>query len=74
MKTTTIAGIVLVILGALALIYQGFSYTHRENVIDVGPIHATVDDQKHVSLPPIVGLLALAGGIALLIVGAKQKT
>lgn len=74
MKPITLAGIVLVILGALVLIYQGFDYTQRKNVIDVGPIHATVDDQRHVSLPPILGALALAGGIALLVVGVRQKT
>jgi len=74
MKPTTLLGIVLAILGSLALIYQGFDYTRRKNVIDVGPIHATVDDQRHVSLPPILGSLALAGGIALIVVGARQKT
>ncbi len=73
MKTISVLGIALVILGALALIYQGFNYTKQEKVLDVGPIHATVDDQKHVSLPPILGALALAGGIALLVVGARQK-
>ncbi|MGH9699750.1 MAG: DUF3185 domain-containing protein [Candidatus Acidiferrales bacterium] len=74
MKPTSIAGIVLIVLGALALAYQGFNYTHRENVVDVGPIHATIDDQKHVSIPPIMGGLALLAGVGLLVAGAKQKT
>ena len=73
MKSTTVMGIVLVILGVFALAYQGFSYTDREKVIDVGPIHATVDSTKHVPLPPIIGGLALLGGVALLAIGAKQK-
>ncbi|HVA94731.1 MAG TPA: DUF3185 domain-containing protein [Candidatus Dormibacteraeota bacterium] len=73
MKPITIVGIVLAVLGVFALIYQGFNYTHQKNVIDVGPIHATVNDTEHVPLPPIVGGLALAGGIALIIFGAKQK-
>jgi drug/metabolite transporter (DMT)-like permease len=73
MKATTMLGILLAVLGVLALAYQGFSYTHREKVIDVGPIHATRDDTEHIPLPPIVGGLALLGGAALLAVGARQK-
>ena len=73
MKATTMLGILLAVLGVLALAYQGFSYTHREKVIDVGPIHATKDDTQHIPLPPIVGGLALLGGVALLVMGAKQK-
>lgn len=64
MKPTSIAGILLVILGVLALAYQGFTYTHREKVLDVGPIHATKDTQETVPISPIVGGLALVGGIA----------
>jgi uncharacterized membrane protein len=73
MKPSSLAGILLVVLGALALAYQGFNYTHREKVLDVGPIHATRDTQEHISLPPILGGLALIGGVALLVVGARQK-
>ena len=51
----------MIVLGALALAYQGINYTHREKVLDVGPIHATADEQKHIPLPPIVGGLALLG-------------
>jgi len=73
MKAVTLAGIVLVILGALALIYQGFTYTRAKNVLDVGPIHATVDTQQHVPLPPIFGGLALAAGAILLVTGARKQ-
>ncbi len=73
MKSTTVLGILLTVLGILALAYQGFSYTREKKVLDVGPIHATRDDTEHVSIPPIVGGLALLGGVALLLVGAKQK-
>jgi len=73
MKPTSLAGIVLIILGALALAYQGFNYTKREKVIDLGPIHATADEQKHVSIPPILGGLALVGGIVLLVAGTKKN-
>jgi hypothetical protein len=74
MKPITLAGILLVVLGGLALAYQGFTYTHRENVIDIGPIHATRDDHERVSIPPIVGGLVLVGGIALLVIGGKKNS
>lgn len=73
MKSITVLGILLAVLGVFALVYQGFSYTRREKVFDVGPIHATRDDTERVPLPPIIGGLALLGGAALLIIGAKQK-
>jgi len=74
MKPTLLIGILLIVLGGLALAYQGFTYTHREKVLDVGPIHATADKQDHVSIPPILGGLALVGGIALVFVGAKKSS
>ena len=73
MKSTTVLGILLAVLGVFALVYQGFSYTRQEKVLDVGPIHATRDDTQRVPLPPIVGGLALLGATALLVIGAKQK-
>jgi hypothetical protein len=73
MKSLTVLGILLVVLGVLALIYQGFSYTREEKVIDIGPIYATADRQEHISLPPIVGGLALAAGAVLLAMGARKK-
>jgi uncharacterized membrane protein len=73
MKSITVLGILLVVLGGLALVYQGFSYTRQEKVLDIGPIHATADTQEHVPLPPIVGGLALAAGAVLLAFGAKKK-
>ncbi len=73
MKATILLGIVLAVLGVFALAYQGFTYTHREKILDVGPIHATRDDTERVPLPPIVGGLALLGGAALIVIGARQK-
>jgi len=73
MKPITLIGIALLILGALALAYQGISYTRTEKVFDLGPIHATAEKHERIPLPPIVGGLALAGGAVLLIVGARQK-
>jgi uncharacterized membrane protein len=72
MKPIMWVGILLIVLGGLALVYQGFTYTHQEKVLDVGPIHATREDHEQVSIPPMVGGLALVGGIALLVVGSKK--
>jgi hypothetical protein len=68
----TLAGVMLLALGLVALIYQGVTYTSRETIVDIGPLHATADRQKTLPLPPILGLLAVAGGAALLIVGARR--
>ena len=74
MKPIMWLGVLLVVLGALGLAYQGFSYTHQEKVLDIGPIHATAEEQKHVSIPPIVGGLVLAAGIGLLVAGTKKRS
>jgi len=74
MKPISLAGIVLVVLGALALAYQGFSYTRREHVVDLGPMHVTTETQDRVPIPPIVGGLALIGGIGMLVVGSKKSS
>lgn len=72
MKTFTLLGIVLIVLGLAALAYQGFTYTTRETVIDIGPIKATADREKTIPLPPILGIVAVAGGVALMIAGNRK--
>jgi len=74
MKPITLIGIVLVVLGALALAYQGINYTRTEKVFDMGPIHATKETHERIPLPPILGGIALIGGVALLVAGSMQKT
>jgi len=71
-KPVTLIGIALIILGVVALVYQGITYTTRETVVDLGPLKATVDKDKKIPLPPIVGVLALTAGVALVIVGARK--
>jgi uncharacterized membrane protein YidH (DUF202 family) len=71
MKPLTIAGVVLIVVGLAALAYQGVTYTTRETVLDVGPLHATAERQKTLPIPPIVGVVAVVGGIVLLVVGAR---
>ena len=74
MKPYIWGGILFIVLGGLALAYQGFTYTHQEKVLDVGPIHATAEKQDHVSIPPIIGGLALVGGIVMLVAGIQKKS
>jgi len=74
MKPIMWAGLILVVLGALGLAYQGFSYTRKEKILDIGPIHATAEQHERVSIPPALGGLVLAGGIVLLVVGAKKNS
>jgi hypothetical protein len=73
MKPISIVGVVLIVLGVVALVYQGVTYTSRETVIDIGPVHATADRQKTLPLPPVLGIVAVAGGVALLVAGARKR-
>jgi len=73
MKSTTLIGIVLAVLGGLALAYQGITYTRDKSVVDLGPVQVTAETRERIPLPPILGGLALAGGVALLVVGARDK-
>jgi hypothetical protein len=68
-----IVGIVLIVLGVVALAYGGISYTRKEKVLDIGPIEATTETRETIPLPPILGGLALAGGVALLIAGSRKR-
>lgn len=74
MKPITLVGIVLIVLGVLALAYQGITYTRRENVVDMGPMHVTTETKERIPLPPILGGLALVGGVVLVVAGAKKSS
>jgi hypothetical protein len=73
MKKYTLIGIILIVIGIVAFAYQGITYTTREKVVDFGPIQVTADKTKTIPLPPIVGGIALAGGIVLLVMGNKKS-
>jgi uncharacterized membrane protein YidH (DUF202 family) len=72
MKTNALLGIILIVVGIIALAYQGITYTTREKVIDIGPIQVTADKTRTLPLTPIVGAAALVGGIVLLVMGNKK--
>jgi hypothetical protein len=67
-----LVGVALIVLGIGAFAYQGITYTSREKIIDIGPFQATADTQKTIPLSPLLGGLALVGGIVLVVVGAKK--
>jgi len=72
MKTSMLIGIILIVIGIIALAYQGITYTTREKVVDIGPIQMSADKEKTIPLPPILGGIALVGGIVLLVAGSKK--
>lgn len=71
MSGRTILGITLVVLGVIALAYQGLTYTTQKKVVDIGPIQATKEEHHTIPLPPILGVLALVGGIVVVISGRR---
>jgi hypothetical protein len=73
MKSTTWVGIVLMTIGIIALAYQGITYTTQKKVLDIGPIHATREEHHTIPLPPIIGIVALVGGIAVLVAGQRGQ-
>jgi uncharacterized membrane protein YidH (DUF202 family) len=72
MKPSNIAGMVLIVVGVVALLAGGFRYTKKEKVIDVGPVEATVERHERVAIPPILGGLFVAAGVVLLFVGRRS--
>jgi uncharacterized membrane protein HdeD (DUF308 family) len=73
MSGRTVVGIALLILGIIALAYQGFSYTVPKKAVDLGPIQVTRQERHTVPLPPLLGALALIGGIAVLVLNRSSK-
>ena len=72
MKPGTIIGLILTVLGVVGFALGGFSFTHKEKVLDVGPVEATADDKDTVPIPPILAGLALVGGVVLVAASARR--
>lgn len=68
----TVIGAVLIVIGLIGLIWGGISYTRKEKVIDFGPIQATAERRETIPVTPVVGGIALVGGIVLLLAGRKR--
>jgi uncharacterized membrane protein YidH (DUF202 family) len=73
MKPAGIIGILLIVIGVVALAYGGFSYTKREKVIDAGPLQVSADREKTIPFPPIIGGACLVGGVVLVIAGSRKS-
>ena len=68
MKVTTVVALILIVIGIVALAYQGITYTTSEKVVDLGPLKVETQRERTIPLPPIVGIAALVGGVILLLV------
>jgi len=72
LKTATVVGILLIIVGIAGFAFGGIHYTHRKHDADVGPVHISHRQHKTVPIPPVLSGIALVGGIALVVVGARK--
>jgi uncharacterized membrane protein len=72
LKPTGIIGIILIVIGIIALAYGGFTYKEKKKDVDLGPLQISHDEEHTVPFPPILGGLCLAGGIVLVLVGNKK--
>ena len=74
MKAISLVGVLLIVVGVLVLAYQGINYTRQKKVLDVGSVHLTTETHERIPLPPILGGLALVGGVVLLVMEASNKS
>ena len=73
MTPARIAGIVLIVLGLVALLWGGFSFTREKTIVDVGPIKATTQERKTIPMPPVVGGIAVIAGIVRLVLPGRKR-
>lgn len=73
MSAARIAGIVLIIIGLIGLIWGGISWTDTKTVVDLGPIQATAQERETIPITPIVGGIALVAGIVLLVIPGRRR-
>jgi hypothetical protein len=72
MKSMMIAGLLLVAIGMVSLIYEGITYTKQKDVVNMGPIKITANEEKTIPISPIIGALMLVGGVALFLASRKN--
>ena len=72
MTPVKIVGIVLIVAGALALAYGGFSYTKDTHKAEIGPLKFSVQEKERVNVPQWAGLGAILAGVVLLVAGRKK--
>lgn len=69
----TFLGIILIVIGVVAIGYQGITYTSREKVLEIGNVQVTADTEKSINWSPYAGIIALVGGVVLVVVGRISK-
>jgi uncharacterized membrane protein YidH (DUF202 family) len=69
MNGRMLLGVALIVIGIIALVYQGFTYTTRKKVLDIGPVQATREERRTIPVPPVIGIIAVIGGVAVLALG-----
>ncbi len=74
MKAATIIGVVLIVLGIIALVYKGIPTKSERDVVRVGPMETTVETRKVIEVPPLAAGLGIAGGVILVVIGLKKKS
>lgn len=72
-KLMTVAGVLMIVAGVLAIAYQQISYTTREKVLDLGPLEATTESRKVIPVPPLIGIAVVAGGVLMVLAARKGK-
>jgi hypothetical protein len=73
MKPLLLIGVALIVLGILALAYQGITYTTKDTVVDAGPLKVSAERNKTIPLPPIVGGAAVIAGVVILIAASRRR-
>lgn len=73
MSTQRIIGLILVVIGIVALTWGGVFWTDRETVLDVGPLEVTTEEREGLALPPVLGIISLVGGIILLAIPSRRR-
>lgn len=73
MSAARIAGIVLIVIGLIGLIWGGVSWTEEKTVVDLGPIEARAEQEESIPVPPVVGGIALVAGIVLLVIPSRKR-
>ena len=73
MRASVVLGVVLIVVGILALAYGGFSYTREREILDIGPVEATAEERETIPIPPLLGGAAVIGGIVLVVAGIRRR-
>jgi hypothetical protein len=73
MKSSVIAGVLLIVLGVLALVYKNVSYTSQETVLQIGSLKATTETEKNIPIPNILGIAVIIAGVVIIAVGGRGK-